>query len=97
MVADKSLHNSIISAVGATQERLQHAREDLAAAVKAFTSTPGILSWYTIGERLSKDRETASHYDELIVSLKAIETAIARAEVACDSLSKSTRSSHDGN
>jgi hypothetical protein len=51
----------------------------------------GLASWGSIGDKLNRRKACAASYKELQSAIRDAEAAIARAEAACDALTRATQ------
>ena len=88
---DESVYRATRAAATQARKKLGQARTVVGSASTAFRGGVGLASWGSIGDKLNRRKACAARYKELQSAIRDADAAIARAEAACDALTRATQ------
>ena len=94
---DARSRDQVLSVIAHARGRLGDTSGAVASARKKFDEGwgDGLVYWDKVGEKLARDRSSAPHYKELVAALKEIDSAVAKAQSACERLTSAALSWRD--
>jgi hypothetical protein len=88
---DESVYRAARNAAADARKKLSQARTAVGSASTAFRGGVGLASWGSVGDKLNRHKACAARYKELQSAIREADEAIARAEAACDALTRATQ------
>jgi hypothetical protein len=85
---DASIDRAVAEATATALRKLQRASDEVAAARSAFERGVGVVSWGSLGDKLTRRDGYRRRFDDLVTALAAAEKAIQRAEGECRGLQR---------